>query len=203
MAMVAVWIVLFGLTGAPTDPGVDTHHVVRTFDIVDAQGNKHTTKEWIGSKAIVLFIISSECPASNGYAPEIARLSKAYADKGVVFYGIYIDPDLTAEQAAVHAKEHQLPFPMLLDPAQIVAKQTGAKRVPTAVVLSPEGNVLYRGRIDDRYVSLGKKRPEPTQRDTQDALALILEGKSPPVAETDVIGCLLPKLSALPNAKPN
>jgi peroxiredoxin len=200
--MNALLLLMTGFGGAGNDRLCENAQVVRILDLSDAKGNKHTTQEWAGSKAVVLFFISSECPASNGYAPELTRLFKDYTDKGVKFYGVYSDPDLTAEQALAHAKEYQLPFPMLLDPKQILAHQSGAKRVPTAVILSAEGKVLYRGRIDDRYVSLGKKRAEPTKRDTEDALALVLAGKAPSAAETEVIGCLLPKLPASSESKP-
>jgi hypothetical protein len=150
----------------------------------------------------VLFFISADCPASNGYAPELARLAKAYSEKGVLFYAVHSDPDLTAKEASTHAKEHGLTFPILLDPDQSLARQAGATRVPTAVVLAPDGKVLYCGRIDDRYVSLGKKRAEPTRKDTQIALDEVSAGKTPTVAQTDTIGCLLPKLSEAPAGKP-
>jgi thiol-disulfide isomerase/thioredoxin len=200
--MISLLLLMVGFGGAGTDRLCENAPVVRTLDLSDAKGNKHTTKEWGGSKAVVLFFIWSECPASNGYAPELARLFKEYADKGVKFYGVHSDPDITAEQALAHAKEYQLPFPVLLDPTQNLARQTGAKRNPTAVILSPEGKVLYRGRIDDSYVSLGKKRAEPTRRDTQDALALIASGKIPAFVETEVIGCLIPKVTAPKEQKP-
>jgi peroxiredoxin len=200
--MVVVLLLMVGFGGRGTDYLCENAQSVRSLDLSDAKGNKHTTKEWEGSKAVVFFFIWSECPASNGYAPELARLFKDFTDKGVKFYGVHSDPDLTAEQALAHAKEYQLPFPVLLDPTQSLARQTGAKRNPTAVILSPEGNVLYRGRIDDRYISLGKKRAEPTKRDTQDALTLIVSGKTPAFAETEVIGCLIPKVTAPKDQKP-
>jgi peroxiredoxin len=189
--MIATLILLSGLTGSYS-PVTEPAPVVRTFDLSDAAGKKHSSKEWAGSKAIVLFFISAECPASNGYAPELKRLSKEFADKGVQFYGVHSDPDLTAAQALTHAKDYELPFPVLMDAEQALAKQIGATRVPTAVILSPEGTVLYRGRIDNRYVSLGKKRTEPTVRDTQENLTLVLAGKAVPVSETEVFGCYLP-----------
>jgi peroxiredoxin len=200
--MISAFAVVMGLVGIGADPPTDSVRVVREFELSDASGKKHSVKEWEGSKAIVLFFIWSECPASNGYAPELARLFKDYADKGVKFYGVHSDPDLTAEQAITHAKDYKIPFAMLLDSTQSLARQAGAKRVPTAVILSADGKVLYRGRIDDRYISLGKKRAEPTTRDTEDALALIVSGKTPTVAETEVIGCLIPKVTVPKEPKP-
>ena len=39
-----------------------------------------------------------------------------------------------------------------------------------AAVLSPSGELLYRGRIDDRYFDYGKQRSQPTHQ-ARDALA--------------------------------
>jgi peroxiredoxin len=178
---------------APLENAKPKARAVAAFDLADTGGNKHSASEWGSAKAIVLFFMWADCPASNGYAPEMIRMAKVYG-KDVLFFGVHSDPELTAEQAARHAREHELPFPMLLDPTQQLARDTGVKRVPSAVVLSPAGKVLYVGRIDDRYVSLGKKRGEPTHRDAQNAIDAILAGKTPAVAETEVIGCLLPKI---------
>ena len=196
--MIACLVALIGLSSCALNLPEETARTVRAFELSDAAGKKHTAKEWAGTKAVVCFFISHECPASNGYAPELTRMFEEFRDKGVLFYGVHSDPDLTAQQAVSHAKEHRLSFPVLLDPTQSLAGQAGVKRVPTAIILSPEGKVLYRGRIDDRYISLGKKRAEPTQHDTRDALALVLAGKPPGVAETEVFGCLLPKLTVSP-----
>ncbi len=166
---------------------------VKDFSLVDAKGRTHTAADWKGKKAVVLIFLGTECPVSNGYAPEYVRTEKTFADKGVLFYGIHPDPDVTAEVAAKHADEYKFRFPVLLDPTHAVTKQTGVKVVPEAVVLSPEGKVLYRGRIDDRYNADGVRREEPTTRDLENALKAVLDGKAPPAAETKAFGCPLPK----------
>ena len=54
--------------------------------------------------------------------------------------------------------------------------------------------MLYRGRIDDRYIEFGKDRPQPTVRDLERSLEAILAGKPVPVAETRAVGCILAEL---------
>jgi hypothetical protein len=65
--------------------------------------------------------------------------------------------------------------------------------VPEAVVLSPQGRILYRGRIDDRYTADGIRREVPTSRDLEAALTAVVAGKQPPVARTKAFGCPLPE----------
>jgi hypothetical protein len=54
------------------------------------------------------------------------------------------------------------------------------------------GEVTYRGRIDDRYVDLGKKREAPSQRDLRAALDAALAGRAVLTSRTKAIGCLIP-----------
>src|SRR5262249_6320143 len=146
------------LAGVALPAASEAPKAVKDFSLADARGKTHTSADWKGKKAVVLFFLNTECPVSNFYAPECSRLAKAFAVKWAAFYGIHPDPDLTAEAAARHAADYRIAFRVLLDPTQVVTRQTGVERVPSAVVLSPEGDVLYRGRVDDRYTADGVRR---------------------------------------------
>ncbi len=167
--------------------------VIKDFALMDAQGKKHTAAEWKGTAAVVLIFLGTDCPVSNFYAPEYGRLARTFTKKGARFYGIHPDPDVTAAAAARHAAEYRLAFPILLDPTHTVVRPAGVEVVPSAVVLAPDGKILYRGRIDDRYTANGVRREVPTRRDLEDALKAVLAGKAPPVAETKAFGCPLPE----------
>ena len=175
----------------PAAPG--TGRKVVDFALVDTGGRGHSAAEWRGSKAVVLFFLGVECPVSNGYAPEMRRIADQYGLRGVAVYGVHPDPDVSPAVAAGHAAEFGLTFPILLDPAQGVARQAGVKVTPEAVVLAPDGRVLYRGRIDDRYTGSGRRRAEPTVADLRAALDAALAGVPPANAEVDAYGCTLPK----------
>jgi hypothetical protein len=58
-------------------------------------------------------------------------------------------------------------------------------------VLGKKGQILYRGRIDDLYVALGKKRAAVTERNLRDALDALAAGKAVRKSETKAIGCLI------------
>ena len=162
------------------------------FDLLDAAGRRHTAREWKEAPAVALFFIAAECPISNRYAPEINRIVADYATRGVAFYGVHSDQDVGAEASRRHARDYGFDFPVLLDPAQTLANQTGVTLTPTAVILSPAGELLYRGRIDNRYLDFGKYRDAGVKPDLRLALDAVIAGK--PVAEkyTKSIGCALP-----------
>lgn len=147
-----------------------------------------------GQKATVFFFLLPDCPIANSFAPEIARIIQAYREKGVSCFVVYVGADITLVQARQHAQEYGYTSGVLLDPHQVLVKAAGATVSPEAAVFSVVGEVLYRGRIDDRVATLGQRRPEPTRRDLRLALDSILVKKPVLQRRTKAIGCYLPEL---------
>lgn len=161
------------------------------YSLTDARGIVHTGAELERAKATVFVFVGTECPNSNTYAPILARLYREYSPRGVAFFNVYSDP---AELAAVrkHDEDFKTPFAALLDPHQRLARETGARSTPEVAIVGPEGQQLYRGRIDNRFVEPGKTRYQPTENDLDEALGAILKGKSVPHPVTRTIGCAIP-----------
>jgi mono/diheme cytochrome c family protein len=88
-----------------------------------------------------------------------------------------------AVQSNAEARRSGLPFPVLLDSHQQLARYTGVETTPEAAVLSPAGELLYRGRVDARLGS---------------ALDEILAGKPVAVKFTKAAGCPIPPADAPP-----
>lgn len=80
---------------------------------------------------------------------------------------------------------------ILLFPARpfSTAARVGATTTPEAALLSPEGAVLYLGRIDDIYADFGKKRAQPEHRDLRDAIDAVLAGRAVAQRRTPALGC--------------
>jgi len=143
---------------------------------------------------VALVFLVPDCPIANSYAPELNRLLADYEPRGVRLFLIQVDPDLSPERAREHARDYQLRAPVVLDVRHDWARQTGATMTPEVAVLSPAGELLYRGRIDDRYVRLGQRRAQITSHDLRDALDAILEGRPVVTTRTIAVGCPLPNL---------
>ena len=146
------------------------------------------------AKAIVFIFIRTDCPLSNRYAPEVRRLDNKFAKSGVRFWLVYPDPGESGEIIRNHIKEYEYRLKALRDPEHKLVKMTGAQVTPEAAVFSPGGRMIYRGRIDDRYVAFGKARAAPTTRDLEQVLEAILEGKQVTNRTTAAIGCFIPDL---------
>jgi hypothetical protein len=80
---------------------------------------------------------------------------------------------------------------VLFDPRQILAKMTGATTIPSAAVLTPDGTLLYLGRIDNRVEDFNIRRSEPTKFDLREALDAVLAGKPVLHSRTKAFGCAI------------
>ena len=146
------------------------------------------------ARGVVFIFVAIDCPISNGYSPEIRRICQAYEQSQdqparFDFYLVHADPDLTPDDAKKHAADFGYTCPVLMDPKKELVSRLGAKVTPEAFVVSPAGELLYRGRIDDQYVAYGKRREQPTRHDLRQALDEILAGKPVSAPLTPAVGC--------------
>ncbi len=140
----------------------------------------------------VLIFVTTECPASNRYAPDIQRLLKEFAPKGVRFQLVY--PNAADDRAAIdkHLKEYGYPESIAVrDPNHALVKTAQATITPEAAVFDGAGRLLYRGRIDDRFVELGRERLAATTQDLRDAIGAVLAGRPVHPARTQAVGCFI------------
>ena len=145
-----------------------------------------------GTKAIVFLFTSTDCPISNRYAPEIRRIAESFGSKGVVFRLVYPNPSEDAKAIRDHMTAYAYAgiAEPVRDPKLALVKFVGATVTPEAAIVAG-GRIVYRGRIDDRYVELGRERPSATRRDLFDALTAIVAGKPVPHAITQAVGCFI------------
>jgi len=139
----------------------------------------------------LLLFVTTDCPIANAYAPEIARICREYASRGVGCRLVYSDSSLSDADI----RQHQAAFglsgiPAVADRDHAIAKRAGAAVTPEAAVMEG-GKLLYRGRIDDRYVAWGKARVSARQRDLRRALDELAAGKTVTVERTKAVGCYI------------
>lgn len=144
-----------------------------------------------GTKATVLIFVSSTCPVSNRYAPDLRKLHDDYARQGVAFWLVYPDPADTAKDIQEHIAEFTLPGTPLPDTKHVFVKRAGATITPEAAVYNSRGQLTYRGRIDDRYSAVGIERAAATRHDLADAIAATLAGKTIKNNRTQAVGCYI------------
>ncbi len=184
------------LSGQPRNPALlDALEQVKTgagrqAAVVDLDGRPVTTQE-AGTRAVVLVFVGTDCPISNRYAPDVRRLYDRFSASGIAFVTVYPNPAETTETIRQHLRDYGLPPRAVRDAAQALVSRTGASVTPEAAVFDGRGRLVYRGRIDDRYASIGVERPAPSRHDLQDVLDALVAGRTLQPRTTDAVGCFI------------
>jgi protein-disulfide isomerase len=177
----ALMIALTVMPQAPASP------VVRDLD-----GRSWTPLAPASGETNLLIFVNAECPISRRYAPEMDRVIADYAKKGVRAWFVFADASTEPAAARAHlASFHpKSTTRAVIDVGQSLTIATGVTVTPEVAIFTRTGRV-YRGRIDDLYVSLGQSRREPTRHDLRDALDAVLAGRPVAQPETRAIGCFI------------
>jgi len=161
------------------------------LDVVDLEGRHRAL--FVGRDQVtVLLFVAVDCPIANSYAPEIAALVRDHAALPVEFLLVHVDPAIEVEALREHARRFALPGPLVLDRDHALVRRAGATVTPEAVVLDRAGRIAYRGRIDDSWSDLGRRRTVVRQQDLRDALAAVVSGRAVPRPWPEALGCSLP-----------
>lgn len=159
--------------------------------VLDVQGGRHALDANASRAGSVFVFLSTECPISRQYVPELNRLAQAAATAPapVGVYGVLSDGSLSRRAANQFVEEFRVGFPILFDASSELADLFQPQHVPEAFVLDAAGSVVYRGRIDDLYPELGKRRVEATRRDLLEAITALSEKRPIANPRTEAVGC--------------
>ncbi len=145
----------------------------------------------LGDQPSVFVFLETDCPVSNKYAPEIARLCKA--QPGLRFHVVYSGKTESIDALRQHRQSFGYPCEGLRDPDYRLAHAARIRVTPEAAIFLPGKGLVYHGRIDDRFADVGVERPAPTMHDLEDALKAVAKGDAPPPASGRAVGCPVPE----------
>lgn len=166
------------------------------IEIADIHGKLQRPLDPVKGASLVFFI-THDCPISNAYAREIHRICDDYSGRASCSL-VYTDPSLNAKDAAKHFADYQHGnYPAIIDTRHMLVKAAGATVTPEAFVILPGQKIVYHGRIDNRYVTLGQARREATVHDLRSAVDAALAGQPVETPRTTAIGCFITPLELL------
>jgi hypothetical protein len=143
-------------------------------------------------KAVVLYFVATDCPISNKTFPEMRRVRKEFAARGVAFWFVYPNEGESAAAVKQHQAEFDADGKALLDDRGALTRLSRARVTPEAVVLKRVGGrwmPVYEGRVDDRYVHLGQERPTILNHFAERVVDELLSGKPVEAATGTPVGC--------------
>ena len=191
MLATAAWL----LTVVATIMAVEPPALPRVFTAadrptaVDAAGKLHRFGVTSQVRGLVFVFLSPECPIACKYVPTLNELAEQFGKRGFEIYGVLADPTITRTRALQFERDYRLQFPLIFDASLELATLFGPTHTPEAFVVRTDGELLYRGRIDDRFVSIGKERANFSSHDLRAALEAMSKDQLPAISRTEPVGC--------------
>ena len=160
------------------------------FTLKDPDGNAFTMSEQLGTKGLLIAFICNHCPYVQAIADRFADDVKTLQAEGINVLAV-MSNDYTYVQADSppnmkrFAEHHGFTFPYLVDESQSVGKAYGAVCTPDFFGLNKDGELQYRGRLDD--VRMGN--PAGRTQELVNAMRLIAETGEGPRDQIPSMGC--------------
>lgn len=183
-------------TGEATPGNIQPGVMAPAFTLTSADGAEYALADLKG-KTVVLEWLNYGCPYVQKYygAGAMQELQKEYASGDDVVWlsivssapgeqGYYEADEMLSETEARGGNQTAV----LLDASGDVGRLYGAKTTPQMFVISPEGEVVYNGAIDDQPVT----NPESLEGATNylvSAMQALTEGRAADPDRTEPYGC--------------
>ena len=172
----------------PTSRASELPVVLPQLVLTSVDGQLHRFGATEAAPIETVVFLSSECPISRQYVPELNRLHQRYAADGMRLVGVISDPLISRSAAKQFGDEFQLQFPLLFDSSGLLADACRPTHVPEVFVFD-QRRLVYRGRIDDTYAAPGTRRQKPLVRDLVSVLETLVAGQEVAFHQTKPVGC--------------
>jgi len=153
-------------------------------------------KTQAASDSISVYIFLSEsCPICQNQTLVLRQLYSEYSAKGISFTGLFPNQEYSTKESIEKFKaKYQLVFELKRDEGQRMVKKFAATTNPQIFVINKATQqVLYKGKINNGFENIGKKRAVITEHYLRDALESILHQKPIAIKETQPVGCYIIK----------
>lgn len=160
------------------------------FTLADPDGNSYTMRDHLGDKGLLIMFICNHCPYVKRIADRLAQDTAELMAEGINVLAImsndYHHYTADSPQAMKQfAAQSNFTFPYLVDETQEVARQYDAICTPDFFGFNSQGELQYRGRLDDAKMNDASERvPELVN-----AMRMIAATGNGPVEQQPSMGC--------------
>jgi alkyl hydroperoxide reductase subunit AhpC len=131
----------------------------------------------------VYLVVGVKCSATPAYEKRFKALEDEFRSKGVDFLWVFPNKTETLEEKQDWMKKLGLKGPMIDDTGAAIAKALECKNTSQAILTDKEGNIVFRGGLDDNRDEAAVK-----QRFLADAIKETLAGKKVTTTTARVFG---------------
>lgn len=161
------------------------------FTLMDPEGNSHSMQHVLAdSDALLIAFICNHCPYVKAIADRLSEDAALLKSHKIAVLAINSNdyaryPEDAPDKMLDFASQHSFCFPYLVDEDQSVGRTYGAICTPDFFGLNKQGQLQYRGRLDDARMEVGAARtPELVN-----AMLQIARTGEGPQDQTASMGC--------------
>ena len=133
------------------------------FMLRDVDGNSFTLSEYLGDRGLLIAFICNHCPYVQTIGERLAQDTNTLMAEGInvlaVMSNNYLDyAEDNPENMKRYAQHYGWQFPYLVDETQEVGQAYGAVCTPDFFGFNKNGELQYRGRLDNIGMQGGGER---------------------------------------------
>lgn len=160
------------------------------FTLNDPDGNRHVLADSFGENGLLIAFICNHCPYVMAIAERLASDTVLLMNEGIHVLAVMSNdyhnvPDDSPANMKKFADRHGFTFPYLIDEDQSVGKAYNAVCTPDFFGFNKDGELQYRGRLDD--ARMGK--PAERTPELVNAMRLISQTGEGPRSQQASMGC--------------
>ena len=142
MARVMLILPAFGLVFLPPAPA--TAATKSQFTLPSLDGKEFSLQKALEEGPVILDFWATWCKPCIKGLPAVQKIAREFEDRGVGVYAVNVDGPRNQPKVRPFLKRHRLELPVLLDHSRQVMKQFQLPAVPASMILSTEGEVVYK-----------------------------------------------------------
>ncbi len=142
------------------------------------------------SLSLYLFLLD-DCPICLNYTVLLNDLYLEYGSR-ISFQGYF--PNFSSKRKKIDQfkETYQVEFPLQTDYYKEQAKKWNAQVTPEAILYNhTTKKIIYQGRIDNKFVRLGKRRNVVTEHELVNAIEQTIASKEVLIQFAEPIGCFI------------
>lgn len=142
-------------------------------------------------KPIVYFFLLEECVICQSYSLKMIELHNEFNSD---FDFVAVFPNFISKPKNIQKfiADYHIPFQYKTDYYKSLVNKFEVKVTPEIVIYDEGKNeILYKGRIDNEFFDIGKRRRSGITDDLKNALMQIKRGEKVDPKFTDAIGCII------------
>ncbi len=140
----------------------------------------------------VYYFLGEDCKICQYYTPTLNALDQTFTSDSLSFVGLFPNRYSTEEGIKNYREKYKINFELKREYFGTKTKEFGVTVTPDVVVYDNIlEKILYKGRIDNSYHKLGRRRRVVTTHELQDVLQAIADGKAINTIAQAPIGCYI------------